>query len=76
MMQATLQNFVVTQNLCNFAVAYSVQTTLATFNAHLDPLYHGLTGDPEIQERTSLVIQQVSRSILALAFRFKDDFGN
>ena len=44
------------------AVAQQARTTLATFSPHLDPLYHGLTGDPEIPARTSLLIQQVSQS--------------
>ena len=34
-------------------------STLATFNAALIPSYPGSNGDPEIEERASLLIEQV-----------------
>ena len=38
----------------------SQTTTLATFNAAFVPFYPGNAGQPEFEERTALLIQQVS----------------
>ena len=39
---------------------HSQTTTLATFNAAFVPFYPGNAGQPEFEERTALLIQQVS----------------
>ena len=46
------------------------QTILATFNAGLVPFYPGLTGEPAIDERASLLIQEVllSKSVVLYYF--------
>ena len=42
--------------------AAPAQTTLATFNSALIAFYPGLRGQPDIEDRASLLIQQVLKS--------------